>query len=222
MKNNKINIFLRSYRTSAKRFLTLTPELEEILFGLMLGDLHAERRNSNCNTRIQFKQSTKNTPYIEHLYSLFKVYCGSLPKTNSNFDSRPNKNKVYSSIRFWSYSLPCFNQFRTMFYNSSNIKILPLDIEILLTVRGLAYWIMDDGYNSKNGFYICTESYTLAENEILKQVLKNKFNLDAGIHKHTNGPRLYIFSSSKDILLELIRPYLIPHFYYKFGIENNE
>jgi hypothetical protein len=80
---------------------------------------------------------------------------------------------------------------------------------------------MDDGYKSVNGFYICTESFSLNDNEILKKVLKNKFNLECGIHKHTNGPRLYIFNHSKFILLELIRPYLIPHFYYKFDIKDN-
>jgi hypothetical protein len=81
---------------------------------------------------------------------------------------------------------------------------------------------MDDGYKLKNGFYLCTESFSLNENENLKILFKVKFNLDCGIHKHTNGYRLYIFSSSKDQLLKLVKPYLISHFYYKFEIENNE
>lgn len=63
-----------------------------------------------------------------------------------------------------------------------------------MTPRGLAYWIMDDGYKSKNGFYLCTESYSLEENEKLKNILNFKFDLDCGVHKHTNGYRLYIFS----------------------------
>ena len=40
----------------------------------MLGDIHAERKNANSNTRIQFKQSIKNKAYIDHLYFLFKNY----------------------------------------------------------------------------------------------------------------------------------------------------
>jgi len=75
---------------------------------------------------------------------------------------------------------------------------------------------MDDGYKSSNGFYLCTESYTLEENETLCFILKNKFSLECSIHKHTNGHRLYINKKSKDILLFLIKPYLISHFYYKF------
>jgi len=79
---------------------------------------------------------------------------------------------------------------------------------------------MDDGYKSKNGFYLCTESYSLEENNLLCEILKSKFDLNCGIHKHTNGNRLYIFSGSKDKLLKLISPYLINHFYYKFELEN--
>jgi hypothetical protein len=78
---------------------------------------------------------------------------------------------------------------------------------------------MDDGYRTTNGYYLCTESYTLEENNKLKEILKNKFNLDCGIHKHTNGHRLYIFSSSKEKFLDLIKPYIINHFYYKFNMK---
>ncbi len=79
---------------------------------------------------------------------------------------------------------------------------------------------MDDGYNTKSGFYLCTESYTLDENLKLSNLLKNKFNLDSGVHKHSNGHRLYIFSTSKDKLLEIVKPYLIEHFFYKFDLNN--
>lgn len=77
---------------------------------------------------------------------------------------------------------------------------------------------MDDGYNSVSGFYICTESYSLNDHQILINLLKNKFELKCSAHKTTNGYRLYIYGSSKEKLLEIIKPYLISHFYYKFNI----
>jgi LAGLIDADG DNA endonuclease family len=58
-------------------------------------------------------------------------------------------------------------------------------------------------------FYFCTESYSLEDNYKLSKILKNHFNLDCGVHKHTNGHRLYIFSKYK--LLELVKLYLINH-----------
>jgi hypothetical protein len=83
MKNNFYNIFIRLYRKSTKFHLEFSSDLEEIIIGLMLGDLYAEKRNSNSNAKLQFKQSNKNKDYIDHLYSLFKEYCGSEPKKTS-------------------------------------------------------------------------------------------------------------------------------------------
>jgi hypothetical protein len=218
MKNNLIKVFVRFYRVSAKSHLELSSELTEVLIGLMLGDLHAEKKNLNSNTRLQFKQSTKNKDYIFHLYDLFNKFCGSEPKVTSWFDSRPNKNKEYSSIKFSTFSLPCFNKFRSLFYDLAGVKFIPNNLEELFTARSLAYWCMDDGYQSGTGFYLCTDSYTLSDIQKLANILKNKFNLECGVHKHTNGHRLYIFSSSKDNLTQLVKPYLIPHFYYKFDL----
>jgi len=121
-----------------------------------------------------------------------------------------------SKASAWTSSLPCFNKFRELFYDKAGKKIVPISLYDIITPRSLAYWVMDDGYKSSNGFYLCTESYTLEENETLCFILKNKFSLECSIHKHTNGHRLYINKKSKDILLFLIKPYLISHFYYKF------
>ncbi len=57
----------------------------------------------------------------------------------SYFDKRVNKMKDYSSIKFQTLSLPCFNEFREMFYNHDGLKIIPLNLKELLTERGLAY-----------------------------------------------------------------------------------
>lgn len=150
------------------------------------------------------------------MYSLFNNYCNSAPKITTSNDKRPGKKEINVSKKFWTLSLPCFNKFRELFYDSKGVKFIPNNLEDFITAKSLAYWIMDDGYKTTSGFYLCTESYTLEDNLKLSKMLKNKFNLDSGIHKHTNGHRLYIFSGSKARLLELVKPYLIRHFYYKF------
>jgi len=124
---------------SAKAHMVVTPALREIIIGSMLGDLSAEQPSSKHNTRLQFKQSVKNEIYIKHIYELFRDYCGSKPIILSNFDSRPNKLKEYSAIKFQTLSLPCFNIFRELFYNSEGIKIIPNNLEDIFTVRSLAY-----------------------------------------------------------------------------------
>jgi hypothetical protein len=210
----------RFVRVSAKAHLTLSLELKEILIGSMLGDLSCERPSPRSNTRMQFKQSTKNSEYITHLYSLFSVFCGSAPLVMSKFDSRPNKMKKYFAIKFQTLSLPCFNVYREMFYNSDGVKIIPSNLGELLTARGLAYWLMDDSYKSGKGLYISTESFSLSENQFLVNLLQTKFDLGCGIHAHTNGYRIYIFSTSKEKLISLVKPYFLSQFYYKLDLES--
>ena len=112
-------MFVRLYRKSAKYNLELSTDLIEVITGLMLGDLFAEKRNPNSNTRLQFKQSIKNQVYVDHLFSMFKEYCNSEPKITSSYDNRPGKKEFNVSIKFWTQSLPCFNQFRELFYDDS-------------------------------------------------------------------------------------------------------
>ena len=132
-------MLIRSYRKSAKYDLELNAELKEIIIGLMLGDLFAEKINPNANTRLQFKQSIKNKVYIDHLYSIFKDYCNSEPKETSSIDKRPGKKEYNISIKFWTQSLPCFNLFRELFYDESGIKFIPLNLEQIITARSLTY-----------------------------------------------------------------------------------
>jgi LAGLIDADG DNA endonuclease family len=61
---------------------------------------------------------------------------------------------------------------------------------------------MDDGYKSGKGLYICTESFSLNEINFLINNLKSKFGLECSYHKVTNGFRIYIFSTSKDKLIQ--------------------
>lgn len=80
---------------------------------------------------------------------------------------------------------------------------------------------MDDSYKSGKGLYICTESFSLDECNLLINILKNKFNLVCSLHKHTNGYRVYIFSSSKNELINLVKPYFLDHFYYKLNLDSD-
>ena len=64
--------------------------------------------------------------------------------------------KIYTPIKFKTLSLPCFNIYRNLFYDLNGIKIIPKNIEQLLTSVALAYWIMDDDYKYNKSLYIST------------------------------------------------------------------
>ena len=77
--------------------------------------------------------------YFYHILELFKDFISKdfSPKSRTFIDKR-TKN-TYSSISFATLTLPCFNKYRNLFYNEENKKIVPLNINQLLTPIGLAY-----------------------------------------------------------------------------------
>jgi hypothetical protein len=97
---NLNQILVRFYRRSPKFNLELTKELEEIIIGLILGDLFAEKHKEKSNTRLQFKQSNKNKDYIDHLYSIFNLYCNSEPKVTTSIEKRSGKKEFNVSVKF--------------------------------------------------------------------------------------------------------------------------
>ena len=75
--------------------------------------------------------------------------------------------------------LPCFNYLWDLFY-IDKVKTIPSNIGDLLTEVGLAFWIMDDGGLGSNGtLNLHTDSYTLAEVNLLIDVLKRNFDINS-------------------------------------------
>jgi len=116
---------------------SLPEELRQILVGLMLGDLNAQKQTPNCNVRLLFEQSIIHEDYLFHLYELFRNYCLSAPKTTNRLPDKRTGN-VYTRIRFSTYSLPCFNEIYKLFY-PEGVKIIPTNIGELMSSLSLAY-----------------------------------------------------------------------------------
>ena len=140
----------KNYTTTVKKRLTkierskinIDSPLNEIIIGLLLGDGHLQRRNGN--SRLIYGQSSlreHHLNYFNHIFDLFKPFISKdfFPKSRTFIDKRTNI--TYKSISFATLTLPCFNYYRNLFYNKDNNKIVPLNINQLLTPRGLAYWI---------------------------------------------------------------------------------
>jgi hypothetical protein len=164
-----------------------------------LGDAHIQKRFLKGNSRLMFGQSSsklQHLNYFNHVYDLFKPFLSEDFKVKEKIFTNKKTAKNYSSVNFITLSLPCFNKYRKLFYNLENIKIVPSNIENLLTPRGLAYWIMDDGSLHNQGLHLNTYSFTINEVLLLKKTIETMFStnkpLKCSIHKHPKGPRIYI------------------------------
>lgn len=201
-----------------KLAFTLPTNLREILVGLLLGDLHGRYRFNK--TSFIFKQALSHKEYIYFLYEIFKKYCPSSPKINESL-ADPRTGKVYYSISFTTYTLPCFNELYKLFYLSpSRKKIVPDNIEELLTPQSLAYWIADDGSWNKVKKYISlsTDSFKIAEVELLIEVLNKNFNLSCYKVKNGTNYKIIIPSYSISTIQKLVLPYIPPMMKHKIGL----
>jgi LAGLIDADG DNA endonuclease family len=112
--------------------------------------------------------------------------------------------------------LPCFNEFRVMFY-LLNVKIVS-NIYELLTPRGLAFWIIDDGSRHGDRLHICVYAFSNEYVDKLMFILQDKFNLKCSIYYNRDKkPRIYIFKESMDILRSIDGTYF-KEMLYKLGL----
>lgn len=179
-----------------------------------------------------FVMTLKNKEYVYHLWQ--NIYASICTKTVPTPWPNPKTGLPVSQYNFKSRALPSLTLLHSQWYKCNRtetkdevkikfIKIVPLNIEELLTPIGLAHWIMDDGFKSGNAVVLCTESFTLDEVELLKKVLEFKFELKVSIQNRKTsggiqGYRLSISSYSRDKLISLVEPYFIPSIKYKLGL----
>ena len=201
-----------------KERMSLPNNLQDILIGLFLGDICAQKRSKKGNTNLHFEQGLVHKEYTFHLFDLFKDFCRSGPKiTERTPDKRTGK--VYTRVCFTTYSLPCFNEFYYNFYSKGK-KIVPLNIEELLTPLGLVYWISDDGTYCKKHKYIriATNSYSLQEVHLLLNVLRNKFNLTCYPIQDRTGYVITIAAKSVIYLQPILKPFMPFMLLHKIGL----
>lgn len=170
--------------------------------------------------------------YFNHVLELFKPYVSKDFKLKTKSFINKRNNNSYSSVNFATLSLPCFNYYKNLFYNSDNLKIVPSNIQELLTPRALAYWIMDDGSLQNKGLHLNTYGFTNQDILKLKSALENMFGafpsvgaegentLKCSIHKHKKGERIYIWGESMDVIRFHISQFMHKNMLYKINSDN--
>lgn len=167
--------------------------------------------------RLCFEQGTVHDKYLLHLYNLFESYCMQAPRVHTRPpDTRTGK--IYSRIMYQTYTLPCFNEFYTLFYPDGK-KIVPSNIGDLLTPSGIAYWICDDGTLSKDrAVVLYTNSFSIEEVQLLVSVLTDKFNLICTINQNQGKHVIRISGKSLPDLQNLIKNIMPPMMLHKIGL----
>lgn len=199
---------------ASKRIGPHNIDVYSIIYGSLLGDAHAEKREG---TRITFYQESTHVTYLLWLHEKLasKEYCNEkIPEITTRLGVKGVVRKV---VRFSTWTYTSFNQIQEIWYEDK-IKRIPECIGEYLTPLALAIWIMDDGVKVSNGLKLCTSlRYTYSDCLILTIILYNKYNLKATVQSAGAKDKyiIYIWKESMGKLREIITPYIIPEMKYK-------
>lgn len=193
-------------------------DVYSVLIGALLGDCHAERLPSG-GVRFIFKQSAVHKDYLFLLFNFFNTrgYCSNNVPIKLQ-QKRYAGDQNYEFYRFNTYTYSSLLDIYKLFYTSDKKKVIPNNIDELLTPLALAIWIMDDGTFKSPGLRIATNCFKKQEVELLVKALETKFNLKSSLHKNQDNYQLYIKKESISILKKLVLPHMVPSMHYKLGL----
>ena len=204
------NIGLRLSQQSLDN-LYLTPLIQQILVGILLGDANIRKVGKNGNPHIQYNQGFI---HLEHILYLSYFLSPILTHFPSLVQQRDLSTYLHLHTRAFSSLVPLYE----LFIKDGVKQISPLIVN-WLTPISLAFWAMDDGSSTPEGFYLNTHSfsYECGAQIILQRALLYKFGLECNIHKHGKHFKLYIKAKSKFLFVSLVKPYFSPFFLYKLN-----
>lgn len=198
----------------------------ETITGELLGDGHLRRGTKTA--RLNFTFSKDILYYVEYLkFNVLSSICNSTKPTPW---PKNNPTQYWFSSKSTLPLLELHNQWYKLDKISNKyIKVLPPNIENLLTPRAIAHWLMGDGWWDNNSIKFSTDNFTLEEVQLLINILKNKYDINCTINKckrhYDDGSttiqyRIRVGSKEVNKLIDLIQIYVLPKMLYKLGKGN--
>jgi hypothetical protein len=189
--------------------LNIKNDLIQLIVSSLLGDGSFTKPHKEAS-KLSIAHSVKQKELIEFKLSILKKY---------NLDGQLCYNKIYNNrykkgyveeYRFKSKSHPIFKIIRDLFY-INNKKIVSKNFIRLLDYQGLALFYMDDGNVTNHSFQLNVQSFDEKSKNIIRAKLR-QFGIKTTIHKQG---QIYILSESRDLFINIIKPYILPSMKYK-------
>lgn len=221
----KINDRLLKRKNKIGNHSILNRNNYDILLGFLLGDgcFQQNKQWDNNIFRLRKQHSLKQKEYNEFCSKLYNTTCNTSGVSGFNGENM----SVFNTKSYYIES-----EFLDSIQKDGKKKI-NFNIKNFFTKRSLALWFMDDGSNyiySDNGSNITlhTEGFNKVENEILKNILKENFELECNVStykKNRNDGKYnyyYVLTFNKGNshkLQNLIKEYVHPSMDYKLNDE---
>jgi LAGLIDADG DNA endonuclease family protein len=188
--------------------MNLSREAQSIVVGSLLGDAYLTPNGS-----LQIEHRLDHAEYVVWKYEGLTGIVGRPPRIVERLDKRTSR--IYRSMRF--YTRTVLKPFRSLFYRNG-VKIVPESLGEFLDPQAIAVWFMDDGgrgARTPRGLVINTSGFSELEQVRLKDILADRFDVQASIHRVGSGFQLYIRAESFNRFSGLVSRYLVAPMRYK-------
>jgi hypothetical protein len=197
-----------------KALLTMSERQKQILVGMLLGDAHLERQRGALTARLKIEHSLAQSTYVEWKFKEWRDWVRTPPR------ARVRRNRLGTSstnIGFTTLSHVEFEQFRMTFYRDRR-KVVPEELEV--TPLSMAVWFMDDGSRKSSqcrGLYLNTQSFTKAEVDLLRFVIKRDVGVKTTARQQRDGLQIYVPAPSASDVTAFMTKHLLPCMRYKLS-----
>lgn len=186
--------------------------LEQAMVGLLLGDGSLVKKYVGGGTYFKFAQSTIHSGYLQHVFNIFNAG-GHLIMSAPSQGKSVVKGVTYYWAQFSTRSLTSWNVLHAYWY-VDGVKVIPSNMDVLLTPIALAYWFMDDGGWTNDGIHMATNSFTKEDVLRLIGVLQSKYGLKCSMHSRN---RIFIWKRSCPDFINIVKPYMHSDMAYKLA-----
>jgi len=205
--------FVSSNTINIRNQMELPSFLDQVLIGICLGDGFFEKSGSHkSNVRFKLTFAERYSALANYIYGLFCYYINPKGYYKNKVQSGLN-SKFYGRIQLTSVALPVFNKYHNLFYKligAKYIKVIPLNIEELLTPISLAFFIMGDGNYHKT-------------KKIIRLSIFNKFGIESRLeHVRDNQFILRISRNQVPLIQNLVKSHMHPTLLYRIGLPSTE
>jgi hypothetical protein len=182
-----------------------------ILIGTLLGDGNLTLNQQN-NARFRVRHCDKQREYVDVLHTVFQRFCSK--DVTLTYDNT-------TGMQYPGFSTVWHPDFTAVYHKlySNGVKTVTQEVLDLLTVPGLVCWFYDDGGRSKTGYLLSTCSFSLQENQLIRQHLFRRFGIKTTPMRKSNGKKyywyLYFAAATTPILDKYLSDFYLPCFDYK-------
>jgi hypothetical protein len=184
---------------------SLTKFERSIIIGSILGDGYLRIIPGRSDAFLEINHSIKAKDYVDYKYNSLKSICKSQPIERSTNEGR-------TAYRFFTRQHKELSILYKKFYEN-NRKIIPDDL--VLDPVSLSIWYMDDGSRSRDSdIYLNTQQFSINDQKRLLNKLR-LIGINARLNKDKKYFRIRILKESIEVLMNLIKPYMIDSMKYK-------